>query len=117
MGGHACVTATLHATGFLWVTRAPQSAGIWGVPLAHWFACADCDSVDILARSRQRQAGALALSPRQHLKVLIAIPLAPRTLLTGIGDAHSGQKHPILPRLADPCFPALFGHGAVSHED
>ena len=68
----------------------------WGVPLAHWLACADCDSVDIHARSRQRQASTLALSPRQHLKVLIAIPLAPRALTTGLGDGHPGQKRPMI---------------------
>jgi hypothetical protein len=74
------------------LTRCGLAPGrhVGGFPLAHWFACADRDGVDILARSRQRQAGALALSPRQLLKVLIAIPLAPRALMTGIGDAHSG---------------------------
>ena len=63
---------------------------------AHWLACADCDSVDILARSRQRQAGALALSPREHLKVLIAIPLAPRALTTWLGDGHPGQNRSMI---------------------
>jgi hypothetical protein len=61
-----------------------------------WLACARCDSVDILARSRQRQAGTLAVSPRQHFKVLIAVPLAPRALTAVLRNGHPGQKRPMI---------------------
>jgi len=95
LAARALSLVTAWPTNKLW-RRGLRVAPGWDVPLAYWLACADCDSVDILARSRQRQASALALSPRQHLKVLIAIPLAPRALTTGLGDGHPGQKRPMI---------------------